>query len=118
MPTIIDKLKSQFSRLNSYLSPDSLYFIPAVFFLTFGICALVAPSLLIGLVAGFSIFLGFVAAVIAWRFLILKKKFDRVLKQFDGKVLVHSMHVEPDFEEEELFDIEDTQLFNKKVTYH
>ncbi|MCB0337762.1 MAG: hypothetical protein KDD62_15705, partial [Bdellovibrionales bacterium] len=112
------KLAQCRTRVNQYVSCESLYFVPAAFFFALGLCTLLATSLVIGLLAGFSIFLGIITAVLAWKFIGVKKKFENILKQLDGKVLVHSMHIEPGISDEELIDLSEHTLSNKKVTYH
>jgi hypothetical protein len=86
-------------------------FVPGLFFVAMGLCAVVAPQLLVLAMAGFFLFLGASFFFVAWKFIQLKKRFDHLAKNFEARVYLQSVRP-PQFEEEEAAEEQ------KKVVYH
>ena len=103
-------------------------FIPGLFFILIGLVAVFAPMLLIGAIAAFFISLGLIFCVLTWKFLRLKRTFDKAAKdftnQFQGTVQIRGMRVDGSspFEEEQhedyLADYEIKEVDPKKIIFH
>jgi hypothetical protein len=86
-------------------------FTPAVFFLLVGVLTVLAPGLILALVASVFLFLGIILATLAWKFMRFKKHVEKVAKDFQGKVHIQGLSVEDaefteSFTESELTDAE------------
>ncbi len=94
-----------------------MVFGPGIFFLAIGICALLAPQLVVAVLAALFLFLGGLMCAIAWKFIQLKKRFEKACKNFEARVYFEKPaprrfeFVETDAELVE-------EIGKKKVTYH
>lgn len=68
-----------------------LFFMPGLFFAAVGICALVAPRFLMAAIAGFFLFLGLAFSILAWKFVQLKKRFEKVARNFEARVYLQGI---------------------------
>ena len=106
------KSRKMFGRKKDSKWPvaSNLFFVPGVFFICLAVALLAAPQIVMGLVAGFFLFLGIVLSIAAWRFLRLKKQLEIALKKLDGRVVIQGMSMQNplDFEEVE----------EKKIIFH
>ena len=89
----------------------ALLFGPGLFFVVMGLVTLFAPGLLLAVIAGIFLFLGLSLAIIAWKFIQLKKRVEKVAKGFDGRVYIQGLTVESP-EDYEVVDDE------KKIVFH
>ena len=102
-------------QITSFQGSERLLFIPALFFVLLGVLAIVAPKLLLFLIASTFLFVGLVAAVLAYKFLTMKRKLETMVKDLSGKVVVQSARPRSPFElEEDLIE----QEHKKKVVFH
>jgi hypothetical protein len=102
-------------QLTTIQSTERILFIPALFFILLGLLAIVAPRFVLFLVASFFVFIGCLAAFIAWKFIQLRKKFNTVVKDLSGKVVVQAARHQSPFDFEDDIIIEESK---KKITYH
>ena len=102
-------------QITSIASPERLLFAPALFFILLGALAIIAPKLVLVLVASFFLFVGCVAAFLAWKFVQLRKKFESAVKDIQGKVVVHQSRGAAPFEFEDDIVVEESK---KKIVYH
>lgn len=106
------KLNSNIRKYITSAQQHAPAFAPGIFLISLGVLACLAPSLVIGIVAGFFIFLGTLVCVMAWRLIQLKRKFDKVAKQFQGRVFVQGLNLEPQV-------VEDIEVIDhKKIVLH
>ncbi len=96
----------------SFDSNMSALFVPAAFFVILGLLTVLAPRFIIAMIASFFLFLGLLCAVVAWKFMQMRKKVEATLKNFQSKVIVQNVHLRPGQKE----DIEVDE--SKKIVYH
>lgn len=101
-----DQLDISFSEAPAY--------VPAMFFVSVGLVALAAPSLIHILLALTFLFIGMLLWFVAWKFVQLKRKFDGFMKQFDGKVMIQGLNLQDPLE----FGEEKEKSEGKKIVYH
>ncbi len=91
-------------------------FSPAVFFLLIGLLTILAPGLILALIASVFVFIGLVLGTLAWKFLKFKKKVEQVAKDFEGRIQVQSLNIE----DAEFVDIEDDDFDepSRKIILH
>lgn len=61
-------------------TPLALLFVPGVFLLAIGLIAVLAPSVLIGMIAFVLVFFGTLLTLVAWKVLTWKRKLDQIAK--------------------------------------
>jgi membrane protein implicated in regulation of membrane protease activity len=108
--------KAKFSFSASRLSPGSLLLVPGVFFVLLGIVALVAPRFILALIAGFALFVGALLCLVAFKIAQFQRKFARMARDLEGRIVVHGVNVVPSNEMGPPdIDVEPT---SKKIIYH
>lgn len=93
---------------------EMLMFLPGFLLTVIAFSVLFAPSFLVGLVAVFFLSTGALSTYLAYRFILLKRRFEKVVKEFDGKLLVKTT---TEKEKEAPFEPE-PQEPTKKILYH
>jgi len=88
-----------------------LIFMPGLFFAAMGVCALIAPQLLIAAISGFFLFLGLVFSLLAWKLIQLKKRFEKVARNFEARVYLEGFDTGCFADDEQGFE-------QKKVIFH
>ena len=101
----------QISAFSSRARGGSLLFVPGVFFVLMGIVALLAPRFILALVAGFFLFMGAVLCVVALKVAQLQKRFAKMARDFEGRIVVQGVNVVPPTD----IQIEPS---SKKIVYH
>ena len=71
-----------------------IFFSPALFFVLLGFAILLAPKLFLFFIATFFFTVGCLAAVLIWKFLQFKNKFEKISKEFKGQVIVQGVRVD------------------------
>ncbi|RMG42285.1 MAG: hypothetical protein D6719_06750 [Candidatus Dadabacteria bacterium] len=99
-------------NINFEGSNIALLFLPGIFLVAVGVVAVLAPRLLIAVLAGLCISVGVVFCYLAWKFLQFKRKVENAVNQFQGRIFVQGVSVDP---MEEIFEALDDE---KKFTYH
>lgn len=66
----------------------ALFFSPGLFFVSLGLCALVAPQLVVAAVAALFLFVGGLFVALAWKFLQFKRKFDSVARSIEAHIVI------------------------------
>lgn len=79
------------SQLTKLPVRTSFLFGPGVFLVLLGLATVIAPSIILGLVAGFCIFFGVLALYLAYRFIKIKKTLEGALKDLQSRVMVQSV---------------------------
>lgn len=106
-----------FSRIQMYrqvlpeVRRSSIWLTPGVFFILLGLAALLAPEFVIAVVAGFCLFVGAMLCFLGWKLVQFKSRVDRVLQQFDGRIFIQGVSVQPQGSQEEPED-------QKKIILH
>jgi len=90
---------------------QAIMYAPAVFFGIVGVIALIAPHLIPVLLSSVFLFVGVLLGVAAWKFLQLKRKFDHIVKEFDGRIMIQGLSVRDSFDEQDSSE-------GKKIIYH
>jgi hypothetical protein len=104
-----EKIQKEFKSLGKR---HAVYFIPGVYFILLGLVTCIAPTLVIGLIAGCFVFCGITLCFLAWKFILFKKKVVRVLSEFNnGRVVIRAVDM-PSQEEE------DPYAEGKKIVFH
>jgi len=106
--------RSQGGREPARRASELLMFLPGFLLTLIALSVLFAPSFLVGLVAVFFLSMGAMSTFLAYKVILLKRRFERIAKEFDGK-LVLKAPVEK--EKEETFEPE-AQEPSKKILYH
>lgn len=89
-------LKKSFDRVKDGIAAYAPAFAPGLFLITLGLVVCLAPTLVIGVMAGFFLFLGGMLCVLAWRVIQLKIKIEAAAKQFQSRVIVQGVNLDPD----------------------
>jgi len=95
------KFKLDKQPLVFYTGNERLVFFPAVIFIFLGLMALVAPKLLLAVVASFFVFVGLLCAFLAWKFIQLRRKVEKVVKDLKGSIVIQGYQGKSPFESEE-----------------
>ena len=90
----------------------ALVFIPGIFFLLIGLSVVLAPKLLLGLVAGFFLACGALLCYLAYRFLQIKREMSKTFGKIRTEVRLHM--TPPQVMEHEIEIPEEI----KKIIYH
>ncbi|MCB0340271.1 MAG: hypothetical protein KDD53_11735 [Bdellovibrionales bacterium] len=107
--------KSKVKPLGGATLNYPVLFGPSVFFIALGVAALFAPNVLLGIIAGFFLFLGLASCFLAWKFIKLKGRIEKAVKDLQGRVSIHSVNISSDpFDEFDDFD----ELELKKTILH
>ncbi len=69
-----------------------MLFSPGIFFILLGLVTVLAPRLILGVVAALFIFIGFAVLVVAYKFYQLRKQADKMFKNF-GSAQVYSFEL-------------------------
>jgi Flp pilus assembly protein TadB len=93
------------------LKGSGLLFVPGLCLVLMGVVALLAPRLILALVAGLFLFLGAVLCVVALKVAQLQRKFTRMAREFEGRIVVQGVNVVPQT------DIQ-VEPSSKKIVYH
>lgn len=65
-------------------------FVPGLFFLVIGIATVVAPQLLVSLIASFFLFAGFLLCLLAWKVMSWRQRFEKFARGVEGKIILHT----------------------------
>jgi uncharacterized membrane protein len=103
--------KFSFKSWQRDLRGSGLLFVPGVCLVLMGIVALLAPRFILALVAGLFLFLGAVLCVVALKVAQIQRKFTRMAREFEGRIVVHGVNVVPQT------DIQ-VEPVSKKIVYH
>ncbi|MBX7143128.1 MAG: hypothetical protein K1X79_01630 [Oligoflexia bacterium] len=87
-----------------------LVFIPGALLCLLGAAVLLAPRLVAFLVALFLVCLGALASFGAYRVLQMKARLEQVMRQFDGRISIQAMNIQPEQAE--------PQVESKKIIFH
>lgn len=68
----------------------SLLFVPGALFVLMGVCAFMAPQLLVLAIASFFLFVGFACCIVAWKFVQFKHRFDNLVRNFEARLVVQN----------------------------
>lgn len=111
-----DWMDNKVQTLKSHRPNGNLFvfFGPGLFFLFMGVVTLLAPHLILAMLAGFFVFLGVFFSLVAWKFISLKKRVEETAKRFQGRVFIHGLRVEDGFEMEEEDPEEEEELESEK----
>ncbi len=74
---------------------NSLWVTPGLFFILLGLASLLAPQLVIAVVATFCLFIGVLLCFVGWKCMQLKAKVEKAIRQFDGRIFVQGVEVQP-----------------------
>ena len=121
----MDVMKDRFNKYStafrgSLSSMDrglALMMVPAAGFILFGLLAVLAPKLILFLVAAFCIFFGLIFGTLAYKFWRLKSKFEEVAKNYQGQVIVQGVNL-ADIETQVLFEDEEEDEEDPNITFH
>jgi len=95
----------------------ALWFMPGAFFVMIGVCVAFAPQMLMTAIAGFCVFFGLASFGLAWKFIQLKNRVERVAQSFETRIMVqaipHGKVAEPEERTEQL-----VQPSAKKILFH
>lgn len=103
--------KVSFGSMQRELRGSGFLFVPGIFLVLMGVAALLAPRLILALVAGLFLFLGAVLCVVAVKVARLQRKFTRMAREFEGRIVVQGVNVVPQTD----IQVEPT---SKKIVYH
>ena len=87
-------------------------FLPGAILVLLGFSALIAPRLILAVLAICLVTLGIVFCSLAWKFLRFKKTLDRALRQVEGRIVVTSSRQKP------LTAAKDIYFDDKKIILH
>ncbi|MEZ4753564.1 MAG: hypothetical protein R3A13_04540 [Bdellovibrionota bacterium] len=88
---------------------------PAMGLILFGLLAVLAPKLILSLIALFCVFFGGLFGFAAYKIWKLKSKFEKAAKNYHGRVIVQGGEIS-NFETEVLF--EDDEEDDLDITFH
>jgi len=95
----------------------ALWFMPGAFFVMIGVCVAFAPQMLMAAIAGFCVFFGLASFGLAWKFIQLKNRVEKVAQSFETRIMVqaipHGKVAEPEERTEQL-----VQPSAKKILFH
>jgi membrane protein implicated in regulation of membrane protease activity len=104
------------ARVRSVLL-TALWFMPGAFFIAIGLSVAFAPQLLMSAVAGFCVFFGFASFGLAWKFIQLKNRVEKVAQSFETRIMVQAIpHGKLADPEERVQDLGTVQT--KKILFH
>jgi uncharacterized membrane protein len=109
--TRFERIYHQASPVLPEVRKNSLWVAPGLFFILLGLCTLLAPKLVLGLVAGFCLFVGALLCVAGWKLVQLKNRVEKMARQFDGRIFIQGVQVRPE-------PTEDSPPDQKKIVYH
>lgn len=93
-------------------------FAPGMFVIFLGLAVLLAPRLFIALIASFFVLIGCLLCFVAWRVVQLKRKWENLRKEFQGKVIIQGVQLQG-MQGLEVSDNEvDDSADSKKIIYH
>ena len=90
---------------------NSLWVTPGLFLIILGLASLLAPQLVIAVVSAFCLFVGAVLCFVGWKFVQFKSKVEKAFRQFDGKVFIQGVEVQPPSERQSSDE-------PKKIVFH
>ena len=65
-----------------------IFFMPGSLLLLVGCAFVLAPNLVVFLMAGFFLLLGVIGCYVGWRLLLFKNRVHRLLKEFEGRIII------------------------------
>ena len=98
----------QLTRVLSNLS----VFVPGIILVNLAFAVLLAPNMVVTLISGFLLFVGIFSCFIGWKLLRVKRRLEKMAKEFEGRVLIQGINLRPQTFEEA------PQESNKKILYH
>ena len=101
-------------QMTSIQGGERLLFAPALFFILLGMLAIIAPRFVLFLVASFFLFIGCIAAFLAYKFVQMRKKFNDVVKDINSRVVIRTADPSS-YEFEDDIVVEESK---KKIMYH
>lgn len=111
-------MKALFSRIeasgNEYtrkVRRHGMWLAPGLFFFLIGAVTLIAPQLVITVIATIFFFLGAVVCAIGWKLMQLKGRVEKMARQFEGRVIVQGVNINPDVTSE-------SESEQKKIIFH
>jgi len=106
-------------------------FVPGLVVVALGLGVVLAPGFFIALIATFFLTIGILLCYAAWRFVQIKKKWESLRKDFQGRVIIHGVQLRDgqfsaDDKLEDLqvdgVEVSDTTIVepieSKKIIYH
>ena len=103
--------KNRFQKTIAFLNSYALLFAPAVFFFALGATALIAPTFLIGVIAGVFVFFGLAFSFLAWKFIELRTKLEAATKRLQSRFIIQGVQVQGFVDESQLIE-------QKKIILH
>ena len=85
---------------------------PGLFFIVVGLVALVAPRLLLAILAAFALVFGVLFVYLGWRLMSFRRNFDRILHDLKSQVSVHAVQIRRPLEEDSVSSAD------KKIIIH
>lgn len=120
--TIRPTVDSIVKRFNDFLGANPresrlqmdyvIAFVPGILFIALALTLLLAPELVLGVVAGIFFSFGILACFGAWKIIQMKRRVEKMAQQLRGKVVFQSMSMQPD-----LFGSEEEEI-TKKTIFH
>lgn len=89
-------IKEALNKIRESVKAYAPAFAPGMFLIALGLVVCLAPTLVIGVIAGFFLFLGAMLCILAWRVVQLKRKIESAAKQFQSRVIVQGVNLDPD----------------------
>lgn len=96
-------------------SPGGFLLVPGLFLVLLGVVALIAPRFILALVAGFCLFVGALLCLVAFKIAQLQKRFARMAREFEGRIVVHGVDVVRPGDVVQDINVEP---ISKKIIYH
>ena len=90
---------------------NAIWFTPGVTLILVGLVALLAPQLVIAVLATIFVFAGAVVCFLGWKLIQLKNKVEKFAKQFDGRVVIQGVNLQTESPPIELPE-------QKKIVFH
>ncbi|MCO6430073.1 MAG: hypothetical protein J5J00_04375 [Deltaproteobacteria bacterium] len=112
--------KEMFLSMKSHVSAlkadreQMLMVSPGLVLLLIGVGIIVAPTFFLGLIALLFISMGIVVAFVGWKLMQIKRKLQKMARDFEAKVYVHGVQVHRGVQETEIIDGSDS----KKIILH
>lgn len=96
----------------------SLFFAPGLFFVSLGLCAIVAPHLVVAAVAALFMFIGGFFVALAWKFVQFKRKFESVARAIEAHIVIQPVNRAVADQDSRIKSANGEEFSHKKIVYH
>lgn len=96
MKELISRIQAAGSDYSRQIQHHGMWLAPGMFFILIGAVTLIAPQLVIAVLASIFFFVGALVCAIGWKLMRLKGRVEKMARQFEGRVIVQGVSLQPD----------------------